>query len=327
MPSDLLKGALWVPTGAGVPELVACWTRARRRQRWRTVLPGRLVAELGIHRNTARYVLADPVDPGPFEKRAWRPILAELLPLPLSVPAKILATHLARRQDREDGNGYVPTLRDWAEDLGWSARRVWRAYRALRRASLLTEQIANKRGACTTLRRSFASPSAQKRYPPAHRSGTRGAQKRYPPAPKPGTRQRTDAVPALCTGTGTPLPSHRPGQVTAPRISPRPFRFVPAFEWHRDGGEGILWGSIGSRANREQLDLGVDPGSILAVLGALHVDIGADRLAVELAGAGVSTADVLGVADVVYKRPGVRSRSGLLHVELRRLLDRPAAPG
>jgi len=142
-----VPGALWVPKWAGAPELIAAFRRGRlqRGKRWEDS-PSWIARELGLGRKTVQRAMKKLPRAG-LDAGFLAPIHGALLPVKLSVRARLLATHVWRRgsPDRTPG-AYRPTLRDLAEDFSWSRSVVDRAVAQLRAAGVLVDEVIYVQG-------------------------------------------------------------------------------------------------------------------------------------------------------------------------------------
>jgi len=141
-----VPGALWVPRWAQASDLVAAFRRARleRGTRWEDS-PGWIAGQLGLDRRTVRNALRKLPSTG-HDRELLAPIHRDLLAARLPVRARLLATHIWRRDDRAPPRAYHPTLRDLAADFSWSRRTVDRMVARLVAEGVLEERIVHVQG-------------------------------------------------------------------------------------------------------------------------------------------------------------------------------------
>ena len=146
-----------------------------------------------MHRNTVAAHL-DGLRLTSYAK-GWRPIAPEFLDVPASVAAKVLATHILRRGESE----YLPTLANYAEDLGWPRSRVQTALARAIATGMVREEIRTRRGSWVRKSRHACTKpgtaTAQNTVRPAHKIGS-------------GGRTKPSTVPVVPVEPVPPIPTH-----------------------------------------------------------------------------------------------------------------------
>ncbi len=350
-----VPGALWVPKWAQAPDLVAAFRRARleRGTRWEDS-PSWIAGQLGLSRWTVRRALRELPDTG-HDRELLAPIHRDLLAAPLPVRARLLATHIWRRDDRGPPRAYHPTLRDLAADFSWSRRTVDRMVARLVAEGVLEERVVHVQGSKVQVTRhvtftelSTGLSTETPQGPRVEQSAAgewskarpvsgenRGRQveqsaagtSRYQMVPVP----HGSTVPGGTTEGAAPVPEEgcslrsRPSPGDDGRAPGSARRFSFALPDLPDGAllgtnDDPVWRRALLPETREGLAAGACGPALAWLLTTLGVG-GAYRLGRQLDRNGFGVGQVLEHVERIHKLVGIRNRAAMLASELRDLLQ------